>query len=63
MLLLGIKSKVCILPGERFAETHLKSDGVIDKVTVNAIIKAMTVYKNATFLGQNSQEIILILFA
>ena len=54
---------MCILPGERFAETHLKSDGVIDKVTVNAIIKAMTVYKNATFLGQNSQEIILILFA
>ena len=44
---------MCILPGETFIETHLKSDGVFEADTVNGIVKAMTVYENATFLGKN----------
>jgi len=50
----GVKAKVCILPGETFIETHLKSDGAFEIETVNAIVKAMTVYKDATFLDCGS---------
>jgi len=50
----GVKAKVCILPGETFIESHLKSDGAFEIETVNAIVKAMTVYKNATFLDCGS---------
>ena len=48
----GVKAKVCILPGETFIESHLKSEGAFEAETVNAIVKAMTVYKDATFLGK-----------
>ena len=48
----GVKAKVCILPGETFIESHLKSEGAFEADTVNAIVKAMTVYKDATFLGK-----------
>ena len=43
---------MCILPGETFIESHLKSEGAFEAETVNAIVKAMTVYKDATFLGK-----------
>ena len=51
--LLGVKSKMCIMPGETFSETNLKEHGVFEGGTVNTIVKAMTVYPDATFLGEN----------
>ena len=54
----GVKAKMCILPGQTFIETHLKSDGAFEMETINAIVKAMSVYKDATFLG----NIICLLF-
>ena len=47
----GVKSKVCILPGETYSEEHLRSRGVFDGDTVNTIVRAMTVYPEATLLG------------
>ena len=47
----GVKSKMCILPGERFSENGLKSSGVFDGDMVNRVLKALTVYKDATFIG------------
>ena len=52
IVLLGVKSKVCILPGETYSESNLKENGVFDGATVNIIVKAMTVYPDATFLGK-----------
>jgi len=46
----GVKSKMCILPGERFSENGLKSSGVFDGDMVNRVLKALTVYKDATFI-------------
>jgi len=46
----GVKSKVCILPGETYSEEHLRSRGVFDGDTVNTIVRAMTVYPEATLL-------------
>jgi len=46
----GVKSKVCILPGETYSEGHLRSKGVFDGDTVNTIVRAMTVYPDATLL-------------
>ena len=48
----GVKAKVCILPGEKITETILKEDGAIEIEAINAIVKAMSVYKDATFLGK-----------
>ena len=47
----GASSKICILPGETFIEEHLKNEGVFEEDTVNSIVKAMTVYQDASFLG------------
>eukprot|EP00092_Neocalanus_flemingeri_P071809 GFUD01088285.1.p1 GENE.GFUD01088285.1~~GFUD01088285.1.p1 ORF type:complete len:343 (+),score=100.10 GFUD01088285.1:19-1047(+) len=43
----GVKAKVCYLPGEG---RELKKNGGFDGQAVNAIVKAMTVYPDATFL-------------
>ena len=47
----GVKSKMCILPGETFSENGLKSSGVFDGDMVNRVLKALTVYKDATLIG------------
>lgn len=46
----GVKSKVCILPGETYSESQLRANGVFDGATINILVKAMTVYPEATFL-------------
>eukprot|EP00092_Neocalanus_flemingeri_P057974 GFUD01069007.1.p1 GENE.GFUD01069007.1~~GFUD01069007.1.p1 ORF type:complete len:358 (-),score=107.51 GFUD01069007.1:27-1100(-) len=46
----GVKAKVCILPGEDYSQTKLKKEGAFEAEAVNSIVKAMTVYKDATFL-------------
>ena len=46
---------MCILPGEKFSEANLKANGAFDGQTVNTIVKAMTVYPDATFLGKNTK--------
>ena len=47
---------MCILPGEKFSEAKLKEEGVFWGETVNTIVKAMTVYTDATFLGKNIEH-------
>ena len=42
---------MCILPGEIYSENNLRNKGAMEENTVNAIVKAMTVYSDATFLG------------
>jgi len=46
----GVKSKMCILPGETFSENGLKSSGVFDGDMVNRVLKALMVYKDATLI-------------
>jgi len=50
----GVTAKMCILPGETYAETGLRQDGAVEIPAVNAILKAMTVYPDATFLDCGS---------
>ena len=45
---------MCILPGETYSESNLKAKGAFDGQTVNTIVKAMTVYPDATFLGKTT---------
>ena len=49
---------MCLLPGDKITELILKSDGAFEIEAINAIVKAMSVYKDATFLG----NIICLLF-
>ena len=47
---------MCILPGETYSESNLKAKGAFDGQTVNTIVKAMTVYPDATFLGKTTKH-------
>jgi len=46
----GVKSKMCIMPGEKYSEENLRKYGVFDGSTVNSIVKAMSVYPDATLI-------------
>ena len=42
---------MCILSGEIYSEKNLRNKGSMEDNSINAIVKAMTVYSDATFLG------------
>jgi len=46
----GIKSKMCILPGETFSENGLRLSGAFDSNMVNRVLKALMVYKDAILI-------------
>ena len=47
----GVQSKICILPEEAFISASLKQDGAFEHDMVNSIVKAMTVFSDATLIG------------
>jgi len=50
----GVQSKICILPEEAFISASLKQDGAFEHDMVNSIVKAMTVFSDATLIDCGS---------
>ena len=49
---IGVKSTVCVMPGEDYIQKNLKKKGAFEPEVTNAVVKAMAVYSGATFIGK-----------
>merc|ERR1712106_340834 len=50
----GVKSTVCVMPGEDYIQKNLKKKGAFEPEVTNAVVKAMAVYSGATFIDCGS---------
>jgi len=50
----GVKSTVCVMPGEDYIQKNLKKKGAFEPEVTNAVVKAMAVYSGATFVDCGS---------